>query len=53
VKLKRKLNSTKSPRKKNNDQIKKIYDKLRLNDEIKNKKNIYKNIKNKKFKLKE
>jgi hypothetical protein len=40
VKLKRKLNSTKSPRKikKNNDQIKKIYDKLKLNDEIENKK---------------
>jgi len=41
MKLKRKLNSTKSPRKikKNDDQIEKnIYDKLRLNDEIESKK---------------
>jgi len=54
MKLKRKLNSTKNPRKikKIMIKLKKIYDKLRLNDKIKSKKNIYKSIKNKKFKSK-
>jgi len=53
--IEKKIKFNKKPKKNKKIMIKlkKIYDKLRLNDEIESKNYIYKSIKNKKFKLKE